>query len=383
MGAGSSVPTLKKARSSVEDADLLFGSMDRNNDGLLSLVEIYDAVQSYSEKVQAEWQLDDIKETVARFDANSDGMLDRDEFQAVLDNMMDKPRKSVAVKRKSLGGKLKKAWTWRKLPSLADVAQAAKEEAEEAAEEAGVPSASEYVIPTPMTDEEKEAAFWNKQDAMLTWNVPFGFDKARMPWLKDGQSGLSAAFARARAHEKTPLVVDNSYEAQVDAFVQTDAVVLIAKQMFLDEKSGVRTHDVVMRDTRKLLVEAMRDGKRFVIALENKATDFAGGVFSGPDWLPMSVFDQRVVNALDFCMADSPRRESEPFWQGLWESDHPFAQVLRESDLLDGAKFFVGRGFEVVVTTHLPVDQYIADLRNSMPMGRLKGMQAIKSVLGD
>ena len=211
------------------------------------------------------------------------------------------------------------------------MAQAAKEEAEEAAEEAGVPSASEYVIPTPMTDEEKEAAFWNKQEAMLTWNVPFGFDKARMPWLKDGATGLSAAFARARTQEKTPLVVDNSYEAQVDAFVQTDAVVLVAKQMFLDEKSGVRTHDVVMRDTRKLLVEAMRDGKRFVIALENKATDFAGGVFSGPDWLPMSVFDQRVVNALDFCMADSPRRESEPFWQGLWESDHPFAKVLREA----------------------------------------------------
>ena len=52
---------LKKARSSVEDADLPFGSMDRNNDGLLSLVEIYYAVQSYSEKVQVEWQLDDIK----------------------------------------------------------------------------------------------------------------------------------------------------------------------------------------------------------------------------------------------------------------------------------------------------------------------------------
>ena len=199
--------------------------------------------------------------------------------------------------------------------------------------------------------------------------------------MSEGETGLAVAMRRARSLEKTPLIVDNTYEAQIDAFLREGAVVFLAKQMFLDEKQGIRTHDVVMRDTRKLIVQAMKEGKRLVIALENKATDFAGGVFSGADWLPMSIFDQREVDKLNFCYADSPRRESEPFWTGLWESDHPYAKVLRESDLLDGGKFFVGRGFEVVVTTTIAVDQYVADLRNSMPMGRLKGMVANKSVI--
>ena len=64
-------------------------------------------------------------------------------------------------------------------------------------------------------------------------------DVERAIWFRQGEDAvaqgraerLSAAFARA-CHEKTPLVVDNSYEAQVDAFVEPDAVVLIAKQMF-------------------------------------------------------------------------------------------------------------------------------------------------------
>ena len=36
--------------------------------------------------------------------------------------------------------------------------------------------------------------------------------------------------------------------------------------------------------------------------------DFAGNYYSGPDWLPMSIFDHRIVAALD---AFTPVRERE------------------------------------------------------------------------
>lgn len=69
---------------------------------------------------------------------------------------------------------------------------------------------------------------------------------------------------------------------------------------------------------------------------------------------------------------DAPRVETDPAWTGLWESDHPFAAVLRDSDTDAKGRFLVHPDFEVVVCTQKKPDEFIPDLRNSMPMGRLQ-----------
>ena len=75
------------------------------------VLQLYDATQRYGEKIQAEWTLDIIKETVGRFDFDGDGKMNRDEFQAALDNLeMRKPSKlKTKDRRKSLQGSLKRA----------------------------------------------------------------------------------------------------------------------------------------------------------------------------------------------------------------------------------------------------------------------------------
>ena len=91
MGTGSSV--MKKAQASRSAADDLFNAVDANHDGHLELDEVYEAIKSYGDKASKDWEMDAIRDTVARFDTNGDGVLDRDEFQNVLDSLNDAPGK--------------------------------------------------------------------------------------------------------------------------------------------------------------------------------------------------------------------------------------------------------------------------------------------------
>jgi hypothetical protein len=200
--------------------------------------------------------------------------------------------------------------------------------------------------------------------------VPYG-NVRRMPWLADGETGMGVARARARQQGKTPLIVDPSADSVVDhhfAFGGVPAKVLDARAMFEDEAQGTRTRNQVMKDARKLLVEAMREGKTFYIQLHQRhKTDFAGGLYSDNETLPLAVFDQRVVDTLEPFYADSEEAKD------LFGSDHPLAAVLRPPDCeMSTGRFVVARGFEVVVGTLKAVDDFERDLRNVIPMMRLQ-----------
>jgi hypothetical protein len=261
---------------------------------------------------------------------------------------------------------------------VAEAIEKSAHDKEEADEEATALKEAVAMAPAA-TLEEKEAAFWEAQEKLTAWKIPFGLNRNRMPWLADGQTGLGVAMARCRSQGKTPLIVDPSFDGIAEHHFTSEALgskVLRARSMFEDEAKGLRSHSQVMDDTRKLLVEAMREGKTFYIQLEKKnLTDFAGGVYSSQDTLPLAIFDQRVLAELEPYFSDSDTAKSaEPTWSGLWGSEHPFAAVLRESDCDSSGRFLVGRGFEVVVGTTKKVDEFVQDLRNVIPMGRLQAI---------
>ena len=110
--------------------------------------------------------------------------------------------------------------------------------------------------------------------------------------------------------------------------------------------------------------------------LSPQVTDFAGGNYSGKDTLPMQIFDQRVVAELAAYYTTSERveRSDDTGWKGLWESEHPFAKILRDGDTDTKGRFLVDPAFNVVVCTQKKIEEYNLDLRNSMPMGRLQAI---------
>ena len=403
MGAGSSVSaSLKKAREDEEVADKIFSDIDANKDGVLSVVELYDAATKYGEAIGGDWSLDNIKEAIDKFDENGDGKLDLQEFKHALTQMEDKKRKKKASLKtlKSSGGSnknlkavLKRSFTWKKIDmaTIAQDALDAEAEEEAAAAPAGAPSAGVMAeaIAAPLTEEERmaqrRAQFWARQDTFICWQVPFQLNRDKMPWLADHETGMEVAMARARSLQKTPLLVDDGFEKMTDQYFASkgDAVcVLEAKNMFNDERNGVRNHDTVMNDTRKLLVTAMREGWTFHIKLEEKVTDFAGGVYTDESTFPLAIFDQRVADSLlehYTAAAPPPPGLDVESWSALWKSEHPFAKVLREPDLDPKGRFFVGAGFNVVVSTYMKVDDYVGNLRNSMPLGRLQGIKPLYS----
>ena len=284
MGAGSSVPSLKKAMHDPEAARKIFDDMDANHDTELTVVELYDATRRYGEQISAEWTLDLIKATVERFDANGDGKINLEEFQTALDNLVAVKAPKGGGKRKSLKGStgnlkatLKRAWTFKKLPTnmqdlISDAVEADAHDKEDEAEQAQADAMAMAMAPA-MTIEEKEAKFWEVQEAQACWKVPFGLNRDRMPWAKDGETGLSLAIARARQQGKTPLLVDPSFDMICDRHYTAEEhghKVLKARAMFEDEAQKKRTHGEVMNESRKLIVEAMREGKTFYIQLEKK-----------------------------------------------------------------------------------------------------------------
>jgi len=216
------------------------------------------------------------------------------------------------------------------------------------------------------TSEMRRAAFWASREGRSCWSVPMVRDLSQMPFLAGGESGLDAAIAHAHSLGRTPLLLDESGRGMVDAHFAQRAEVLDAKRMWQDEKTGARTYAQVMKEARKMLVQAMKHGRPFVIALTNAAPDFVTR-YTADDSLPLSVFDRDVVAKLaDFTGEGG---------LDLWESTlHPFAKLLRPNDLeLDGT-FHVREGFQVIVTSQLDASSFASRLALSVPL--LK-MQAI------
>jgi len=81
--------------------------------------------------------------------------------------------------------------------------------------------------------------------------------------------------------------------------------------------------------------------------------------YTDPRYFPLAVFDQSVIQAADKFTTEN-----------LWESSHPFAACLRESDLDTHVRnVFVCRpGFEVVVCTHFTTDDFAEFLAPSLPL---------------
>ena len=80
MGGGAS-----KTPPAVKAADQLFKEFDVNKDGKLSLDQLTRAAKQYSATVEKAWPKNLIEKTLAQYDANGDGFLDKAEWnKAVL-----------------------------------------------------------------------------------------------------------------------------------------------------------------------------------------------------------------------------------------------------------------------------------------------------------
>lgn len=357
MGAGASAPkVVKKAKSTDKGRKTLFKKLDINNDGYLTLMEVYDSLSKMGaegRKLQDHWSAEAIKAIIAKHDIDSDGMLTEEEFTGVLDDLT-----ATGKRRKDK--------------------KSATETEEEAAPEPELKRSNSAAwkldddVKEKEEKEDLEKVFWTKQEAMGTWKVPIGGDLARMPWLSKGETGITAAIKRAQSLGKTPLLVDNTDDKTVDSFYakKPNTVLLEATLMLADEKKQVRTHAKVMKDARELLVEAMKDGKTFYVRLKGEVTEFLNGNYTGADTLPVEVFSQKFINQL----ADYTGEAEDPHVGSLTDSDHPFAKVLRPKELDMKNNFTIKPGFEVVVCTWLPVSSFNEQLRCSLP---LHGMQAI------
>jgi len=99
---------LNKARKNPEgdEADIIYKTMDKDENGQLSAKEIIEAIK----KKHSDWPVTEITETVKRFDVNNDGKISREEFAAALGAMQDRPGAKARVKP---GQKpLSRAWTF-------------------------------------------------------------------------------------------------------------------------------------------------------------------------------------------------------------------------------------------------------------------------------
>jgi hypothetical protein len=416
MGAGGSV-SFDQARKNAEKADELFGKMSTSGGVHLSVDEVYAEVVKHGDSLKAYWTRDQIEKVVQTFDKDNDGRITKEEFMDILSYMVDKKRSLKELKGKKSGTSLKattvavknkkplakggtpvqqqRRWTWAKrfstikyMPDGDD--DAGNDEANQGDDGElymtthGAPARRSSTKRSSIvsifgdifkvaSDEDRRAEYWAKQDARTDncWSCPFA---RKMPGAINGETCMMAAIARAQSLGRTPLLLDDATKrTSVDSvFGEASAVTIDASAMYADERQGKRTHLEIMKANRSALVEAMRRGVPLYVRLGDKTADFAGGDaggYCGEDTLPFQVFEPESLKGLhETYHGAADGTHQNPEWSGLWQSDHPFAKVLRANDLdMKTGKFFVAKGFGVVVSTHLSKDVYKERLRNSLP----------------
>jgi len=211
--------------------------------------------------------------------------------------------------------------------------------------------------------ESKRTAFWAAQEQRRCWSVPLARNLSEMPWLGPHEMGLDSAIATARSLGRTPLLIDSG-GGTTAYLARRKAVNLDVKKMVADERLGARSHALVMKEARKMLVLAMKTGRPLHIALASSTADFVTH-YSGDDTLPLSIFDQSVVGSLAGFTGDGA--------DDLWEAqNHPFSQVLRPNDLELNGRFYVGDGFAVIVSTQLDENAFAGRLALSIPLPKMQ-----------
>eukprot|EP00966_Prymnesium_polylepis_P249058 5758427-Prymnesium_polylepis.1 len=272
--------------------------------------------------------------------------------------------------------------------AAAEAAKAAEElaEAETLRKEEVDEQKADAIDGRPPTAEERRAMFWKKQEASPVWHVTLN---KRYAWHAEDEEQLGEAMARCRAQGKTPLLLDGSrrkdpnsqYEpTRLDEwFILKGAELLEARKMVEDETLGTRKREQVLKEARKQLVSAMRDGCTFYIRLGQKQTEFlspahseeevvVGKGYNGDDTLPLSLFDAKKLAELE------PHTEGVAFEPvSLWNAAHPFAKLLRPNDLaLRSNDFVVRNGFGVVVCSQKGEDEYARALAGAVPLDILQ-----------
>lgn len=341
-------------------------------------------MKRHGEDIQHYWTIDTIKETLERFDENKDGRICRAEFLNALSHMESKTPKAPAKKGKKK--KPRRSWTWKKLPPVEVVPEDDKDSSlavpERAAPAVDEPAPWEQAV---VDLDGQRAEYWAKRENQETWEVPWN---RKMPWGGDGETYLYGAMAHAKSLKKTPLVIDNTPRGVVDEHFEEAAragraVIWEARKLFEDIKlgdareGGQVTWESGMKASRKLLVDAMKRGQVFYIALREKVTDFAGGKpgLTADDLVPISIFNAEIVASLDGFTEEAFQAHAgdlDHASHGLWESEHPWAKVLRPADLDSAGNFFVGFGFQVVVGSQMARSKWAKAMGTALPVGRLQ-----------
>jgi len=147
----------------------------------------------------------------------------------------------------------------------------------------------------------------------------------------------------------------------------------------LGADGGGRSRDLIMKEARKQLVTAMREGTTFYVRLLNKVTQFTGDGYIADDSLPISLFDARELAKLAPFVTRSEAagqralsQDSTVSQSGLWESEHAYAKVLRENDLDYDGRFMLGPSFGVVVCTQLDEASFHGALMVALPIKRFQ-----------
>jgi len=373
MGGGAS--RVNAARRSQDEADKLFDSMDESGHGELTFSQILSMIKKIPGKL--DYKPDKVKATLKVFDTNHDNAINKAEFRNVMAAMSDKGGKNTQKNLTEANGR---AFTFKDyMMQLAIHEQEAKETAEKEAqalreeeekEEAERKSQELLDSLKPPTVEERKAEYWGKLEKQRVWNVTLN---KRYAWHAAGEESLGEAIARAQANGKTPLLVDGSklkvpgaiYEpTRLDEwFIAAGAEVLEARKMVEDEVTETRSRAQALKEARKQLILAMREGCTMYVRLGPKNTSFAGPdayrfdeTPDDPDpdvHKPMDIFNAQTVASLGPHTSGACEKPAT-----LWKSSHPLARVLRENELdLKHSEFICGQGFGVVVSTQLPIEQ--------------------------
>jgi hypothetical protein len=138
-----------------------------------------------------------------------------------------------------------------------------------------------------------EQAFWEEQEREPLWTVPMGDESTFTR-----HCGLLVALERARAAGKTPLLVDNSEDRVIDTYYSYQpAQILEAKKLVVEERQGTARAALLER-ARVQLVKALKLGQIVYVRMSNTACDFCSK-YSGPDTLPIDIFDAHAIAKLN------------------------------------------------------------------------------------